>query len=201
VRDLGVLTDSSLKYVDHINHIRSKALRRVGLMFRCFQTRDASVLLKAYVTYVRPILEYATCVWSPAQVGLIEAVESVQRRFAKRLPDVQDLTYSERLSQLNLDSLELRRRRFDLILAYKVIFGLCDIDASNLFTLRVDSKTRGHSYKLLPEHCEINCRKNFFTQRVIPVWNSLPSETVNFDSLAQFKLSLFNINLSAFTRF
>ena len=36
------------------------------------------------------------------------------------------LTYHQRLSILELDSLELRRVRADLIFTYKLVFGLID---------------------------------------------------------------------------
>ena len=36
VKDLRITVDSSLKYAEHINGITAKALRRVGLMFKCF---------------------------------------------------------------------------------------------------------------------------------------------------------------------
>ena len=201
VKDLGVFTDGLLKYQTHISHICSNARRRIGLLFKCFQTRDIQILLKAYITYIRPILEYASCVWSPSQAGLIDAVESVQRRFTKLLPGMFEVNYCDRLIQLGLDSLETRRLRFDLIMAYKIIFGLCDTGASELFTLRTESKTRGHEYKLIVENCEINVRKNFFAQRVVKVWNSLPAETISFDSLSQFKQSLLKIDLKLYTRF
>ena len=39
----------------------------------------------------------------------------VQRAFTKKLPDMNSLTYRERLSVLRLESLELRRLKADLI--------------------------------------------------------------------------------------
>jgi len=33
-------------------------------MHKCFLSKDRSILVKAYVTYVRPLLEYAVHVWS-----------------------------------------------------------------------------------------------------------------------------------------
>jgi len=44
------------------------------------------VLVKAYVTYVKPILEYSSVVWSPYKIGDISCIEKVQRSFTKRLP-------------------------------------------------------------------------------------------------------------------
>ena len=33
---------------------------------------------------------------------------------------------------LNLESLEIRRLRLDLLLAYKIMFGMADIDTANI---------------------------------------------------------------------
>jgi len=48
-------------------------------------------------------------------------VEQVQRRFTKRLYGLRELPYDERLSTLNLHSLELRRLHFDLVWCYKIL--------------------------------------------------------------------------------
>jgi len=57
--------------------------------------------------------------------------------------------------RLHADSLQLRRLRYDLIYTYKVVFGLVNGAASDLFTFTSfihSSGTRGHTYKLFP-HC------------------------------------------------
>ena len=48
---------------------------KVNLLFRSFLTRNRSVLVKAYVTYVRPILEYNSVVWSPYKIGDVSCIE------------------------------------------------------------------------------------------------------------------------------
>jgi len=72
-----------------------------------------------YSVYVRPLLEYASCMWSPHLIKDIERVERVQRRFTKRLRGLSTLTYKDRLQVLGLQSLESRRLQFDLICAHK----------------------------------------------------------------------------------
>ena len=101
---------------------------------------------------------------------------------------------------LNIDSLELRRLKADLLLTYKIIFSLVDVDCENYFTLRRESITRGHRYRIIPECSVINRRRNFFSNRVCNAWNSLPSSIVNFESFSTFKNSLNKINLRIFTR-
>jgi len=71
-----------LKYSVHINQLAAKAKRRSGLLFRYFVTR--------------PLLEYASSIWSPTQAGLIDKVESVQRQFTKRIPALHELSYRDR---------------------------------------------------------------------------------------------------------
>ena len=47
---------------------------------------DRSLLVKAFITYVRPIVEYNSPVWSPNALKDINRIEAVQRRFTKRIP-------------------------------------------------------------------------------------------------------------------
>jgi len=72
-------------------------------------------------------------VWSPHYGYVTDNVESVQRRFTKRLPSFHDMEYSATVDKLNLQILEYRRLVADLIITYKIIFGLTDIDLSVYF--------------------------------------------------------------------
>ena len=39
----------------------------------------------------------------------------------------------------------------------------------------------------------------FFTERIVNLWNALPPDIVNFDSLSSFKRSIKLVNFSGFT--
>ena len=51
------------------------------------------------------------------------------------------------------------------------------------------SVTRGNYYKLVPQHCRYDLQKYryYFTDRVVPVWNSLPNKVVMADNINIFK--------------
>jgi len=100
------------------------------------------------LVYVRPLLEYNSTIWSPHYKCDIDAVERVQLRFTKRLPGLSNYTYNERLSLLNIPSLEQRRMCADLILCYKMLFGHLNICSVDFFETRSAGITRGHPYKL-----------------------------------------------------
>jgi hypothetical protein len=80
----------------------------------------------------------------------VRQVESVQRHFTKRLPGLNNMNYDDRLAILGIEKLELRRLKQDLIIVYKILFGLVDIDAKEIFTVRnANHVMRGHPYTLL----------------------------------------------------
>jgi len=60
-------------------------------------------------------------------------IEKVQRRFTKRLRGLKHLSYSDRLNELGLPSLELRRLHLDLVYCYKIVFGLIKLNFSDYF--------------------------------------------------------------------
>jgi len=62
-------------------------------------------------------------------------------------------------------------------------------------------KSWASCYKLLVNHCRINVRKHFFSERIIKVWNSLPPSIVSFKSLLSFRNSLGNVNLGLYTKY
>jgi len=192
VLDLGVTIDSHLDFVDHIAAITRKAHQRANLILRCFLSHETVSLVKAFTVYVRPLLEFNSSIWSPRFIQDINCVEAVQRRFTKRLPGMSNLSYLARLKKLNLESLEIRRIKADLILMYKIMFNVVDVAVDDLFTVNVsrnDRTLRAHSYQVMQNVKLSSHRLAFFSNRIVPVWNSLPV-TTNFASLALFKRSI-----------
>jgi len=87
----------------------------------------------------------------------------------------------------------------DLILTYKMLFGLISISASDFFSFPNHiHNTRGHAYKLLDNHCRINVRQHFFTERVIKPWNSLRVTPHDFNSVNSFRTCLLANDLREF---
>ena len=79
VKDLGVLFDSRLRFSGHIAQMVTKAKQRLFLLFRAFRIREKKPLLRAYKSYILPLLNHCSSVWSPSLLGDIKKIESVQR--------------------------------------------------------------------------------------------------------------------------
>ena len=160
--DLGVTVDREMKLWLHIANICRKAHKRANLIIRFFfHSKNIRSLVASYKVYVRPILEYFSLSWNPYLIKDIKALDSVLRRFTKRLPGM-GITNTSSTSHSILDSLELRRVRADLIFTYKLVFGLIDASLHDFFVPRFNEFRRGRDYKLYLPTCKSNIRSNSF---------------------------------------
>jgi hypothetical protein len=194
IRDLGIIVSHDLKPHLHIMNIVSQASVRSCLIYRAFITRRHEFLISMYKVFVRPIVESNTSLWSPCQLGDIQLVEKVQRRFTKRFPGLEEMTYEQRLEVLGLETLETRRLKFDLVNVFKIIHGIIPVDREKYF-VPGNVITRGHDYKLRVPHQRVNTMKFSFAVRVISKWNALPPHVVNSHSVAIFKNRLDAVTL------
>ena len=142
-----------------------------------------------FKSLIRPILEYANVVWSPYKRKYVDLIEQVQRNYSKCIIGLKDLTYKNRLVALKLPSLEFRRVRGDLIEVYKILNNKYDpITTKNLLTLCPNElPTRSHPYKLLKYRSNTEQFKHFFSNRVVNIWNKLPTNVVMATSVNSFK--------------
>ena len=197
--DLGITVDSKLKFSKHVDVKVNKANKLLGLLRHTFKYLNAESLTLLYKSIIRPHLEYATSVWSPHLKGDKDKVERVQRRATKQIPQLQHLSYQERLQHLKLPTLEYRRLRTDLILLYKHTHQLIKID-TNTYCLKCKHNTnmlqpaarannRGHNFKFQVHH-HVGVRDRFYTSRILKTWNNLQLKTVNATSLNAFKTLL-----------
>ena len=184
-KDLGINIDPSLKFTKHTEGQVNKANRIMGLIRRSYQHLDGDSFKQLFTALVRPHLEYCNVAWSPRLIKDKSLIESVLRRGTKFIPGYRDMEYKERLKKIGLPSMAYRRARGDVIEAYKYTHGLYNTD--QILEIDNDNTRRGHNYKLKKRHCKTATRSNFFSFRVVDIWNNLPHKVVNAPSLNAFK--------------
>jgi len=82
--------------------------------------------------------------------------------------------------------------RGDLIETYKILTGMDRLGAGRMFSLVEESRGRGHNLRTRGRLFRIEMRKEFFTDRVMKLWNSLSQETVD-QSLNVFQIERGNL--------
>ena len=121
LRYLGVIMSNSCSFNAHIAKTVLSCSRLISWILRTFSKRDKCTMLTFFKAVVRPILEYACQLWSPGTVNLITKLEKMQRSFTKYFFNMHELTYDNRLKDLNLYSIQRRRERYQIIYVWKIL--------------------------------------------------------------------------------
>ena len=190
-RDLGVLISNDLKPRNQVNYSASKANSILGLLKRTLTTRDQYTWKKLYTCYIRPQIEFAVSSWNPYTKQDQNTLEKVQHRATKVASNLKNLDYGKRCELLNLTPLHQRRTRGDLIQMFKFESGIDEINWHTKPT-RIPQRY-GHRERFRREIVRCcNQRHEFFNNRIVNQWNSLPNEIILSKSVNEFKNKLDN---------
>ena len=124
-------------------------------------------------TLVRPVLEYASCLWCTGCTDDMRKLERVQRRWTKQIEGLEDSSYAERLKELDLYSVQGRFLRANLIEYWKKIHGKSTISPEDIFHQPPRRGMRGHCFKLFVCRAVCSVRQRSFSHRRVSIWNSL----------------------------
>jgi hypothetical protein len=115
INNLGVIMDEKMNFSEHIDVMLGKDFAMLvfcDIRRLSFEFKNPYTLRSLYVSFVRPKLEYASCVWSPFYDVRVDKVERVQRRFIRYAlrglgwRDIYNLPpYEYRCALLRLDTL------------------------------------------------------------------------------------------------
>ena len=182
VKNLGIFISSNLKWSHHVYSTASVCSYQI---LQAFSSKNVRTLLKAFITYVCPKLEYNSPEWNPYLKKDILLLESAQIKFTRNvflycnIPVPFD-SYADRFNKLGIKSLEYHRLEFDIILVFKIYHNLSDLPYENYFE-HCDKmyNLRSHDLKIKSKFCASTDRYHNFFIRIIKVWNSLPHDLVS----------------------
>ena len=159
---------------------------------RCSPWRNLSscprqIRTTCYKSLVRPQLEYASTVWDHTNKTHINTVEAVQRRAARFITGDyrQESSVTAMLRNLQLESLQERRLRARAVMMFRVVSNLIDLSSGQLHPS--GTATRGHTQRYIQSFCHIKSYQDSFYPAGIVIWNFLPQDVINADSLESFR--------------
>lgn len=186
-KDLGVLLTSDLKTTQDTLRRVAAANRMWGAIRRSFSRMTPKIFRLLFTAHVRPILEYSLPATYPLSKLECVQIERVQRRGSKFVSGLRDLSYSLRLQEMNLFSLDYRRRRGDLIYTRRILRGELGNELQQFFQLNIGGPTRGHNWKVFKPRILRVRSAVALSSRVINDWNSLPESVVSAQTEECFK--------------
>ncbi|EYC26510.1 hypothetical protein Y032_0010g1193 [Ancylostoma ceylanicum] len=194
IRDLGLTYTDTFDFGNYISDMVTKAKCRSNFILKAFKTRDPLILFKLFTTYVRPLLEYCSAIWSPGKSSQVDELESVQKSFTYRCfvrRGLFKITYDSRLSRLGALSLKDRRLIADLTIMYKLTTDELHLSIWDLFQVStLVNKTRGHPFKIHIDRSNSRTYENSFLCRNQSLWNSLDPKLFRYRKSSTFQLHL-----------
>lgn len=195
-KHLGLTLSDDLKWSVYINDIVSNACKKLGLLKKLKFTLGIDKLSKLYITFVRPILEYASVVWDGCSSAEIEKLEKVQLRAARIVTGLPILASRESLYfETGWASLSKRREIAKLTIMYKIHYNLVPqylSDIANIY--RKDNSCYSTHYEdnCIPPRVKYDTYTKSFIPDAIGKWNSLNSDIKKSTSIRQFQRSISN---------
>lgn len=198
VKYLGITINSNLKWDTHIDNICNKAFKKLCFLRRKLKKSPSSVKLQAYLSLVRPVLEYASIVWDPYCNKEIDKLERIQRLAARFIcSDYKtSSSVSGMLGQLGLDPLHVRRKIARLKFFYSLFHNQTGLANATYITPAPHRSARIFHSKVVQSYF---ARTNIFQKSFFPLtseeWNHLPEFVVECTSYVSFEKLLKNVLL------
>ena len=77
-KHLGVFLSNDCTWHEHMEYIKSKAWKRINIMRKLKFILDRRSLQTIYLTFIRPLLEYANVVWDNCTLYEVNELEKIQ---------------------------------------------------------------------------------------------------------------------------
>lgn len=193
-KHLGVTLSNNLWWHSHVNDVFNRAMKRLDILSAFKFKLDRKALEHYYISFVRPVIEYADVVWAGAHDCDLAKLDRVQLR-AMRI--VTGATERSNIANLYEDTrwskLKDRRLNHCLCWFYKITHNLAPQNLANIVPVTVRERSQyalrtANNISLIPARTE-NFRKSFFPSS-ISLWNSLSLELRNVPSYCSFNTAL-----------
>ena len=191
LRDLGVIMTNDCSFSNHVDLVCSKVRQKSGWIFRTFKNRQAWFLKMIWKSLVQPHVDYCSQLYFPHISSQMQKIEKLQQVFTKKIPEVSQLNYWERLKTLKLYSQQRRMERYRILYAWKILEGIspnCGLEVQT-------SERRGREIRVPAIKGKgkfSTLREASFQVHGATLFNSLPKSIRNISKLSvgEFKLKL-----------
>ena len=163
--DLGIIHSTNHGYRKYLDFLSPKTSRTAGIPCWAFQSSSRQLLWPVFQSYVLPMLMYCSPTWCPNLQVNIDKLEKIQRRFTKRIYDLRDISYNDRLRLLGALSLRTRSLYANMIIVYKALHGLMNINPTDIGLSITSYSTRGAGIEISQQLIRSKYHTSYFACR------------------------------------
>ena len=193
-KHLGVYLSSDCSWHQHIDYIKQKAWTRLNIMRKLKFDLDRKSLETIYISFIRPILEYADVIWDNCSQQEKQQLEKIQTEAARTVTGSTKLVSIQKLyAEVCWERLETRRWKHKLVLFHKMYYNVTPQYLSSLVPTLVQNVSHynlRNADNLQTVPSRTTQYSNSFLPSVVRDWNSLPCADRDVDSTISFKQRL-----------
>ena len=193
-RHSGIFLSNDGTWHEHINYITSKAWQRIYIIRKLKFWLARESLNRAYISFIRPILEYADIIWDNCTQYEIDLIEKIQIEAARVVTGATRLVSIELMyRETGWEPLYKRRYKHKMYQFYKMNN---DLTPAYLTTLVPPTVEYASAYNLRGSQNfrSMLTRTQLYYKSFLPScireWNELPLDIRNSTSLTSFKYKL-----------
>ena len=190
---LGVHIDQTLSFKNHIDQLTKRVSPKIAVIHRLRPILSSDILNIIYQTTVQPIFDYCLSVWGTFSKQNINNTQKLQNRAVRAVTGNFDYksSVSSMIKQQNWMNIKERTEYFTAILMYKCLNDLAPTYLSNKFNFVSDAhpystRSTTNNKLALPKPNSELLKKSFYYNGS-RIWNELPSNICNAESLGKFK--------------
>ena len=191
---LGVIVDEKLTWFEHIQYIKCKIAKGIGIICKARQVLNSKTLCTLYYCFVYPYLNYCVEVWGDTFKTYLQALVKLQKRV------LRIISYSKWNASVDHLYNYYSIMQLKKIFFYKVallMFRVKTSSAPSVFReLFIENRnvhdyfTRQHDNFHVP-NAKRNYMQRTISYRGVIVWNHITSKHITYDrSLLSFKFAL-----------
>ena len=113
------MVNSESNYNDHVAKIYSKLSQRAGLLLRTLENRTLDHMRFIWRTYLEPLLDYSSQLYSPANGGSLARLESLLECFSSKVNGLENYDYWDRPKSLKIFSISRRSKGINCYTVWK----------------------------------------------------------------------------------
>jgi len=195
IRFLGVVIDQSLKWNMHIQYIKNKVTKCIGIMLRLRVRLNVSILLSLYNALILPYFTYCIKIWGDTLDCHMNKIVLLQKKI------VRIMTYSPRLAHSEPLFKRLHVMRIDQLYKYHVNIFMHKYVYNKLpvcFNRYFEDEKKTHNYNTRQKDDVPGSSRRLVVSRMglkyrgPRLWNSLDFTLKNITSIHVFKKELKN---------
>lgn len=195
-KHLGIVFSNDCSWHEHLEYIKAKAWARINVMRKLKFQLDRRSLEIIYISFIRPLLEYADIVWDNCSQYEADELEKIQNEAARIVTGATKLvSVNSLLLETGWEKLSSRRKKHKLIMLYKMQNDISPEYLSSLVPPTVGNTTTyqlRNSMNLNTIHANSQLYYKSFLPSVLRDWNDLPLETRDSPSISALKHELNN---------